>query len=442
MRMRIKDLTLKKVGVFENVYLNFNRENKPQNAEIHLFTGPNGSGKSTILQALAAGFNATHAEGGACPSTANHLVKKFHSLNKIGESYISQAAIKLITNNALTSRGCNNCNKMHIDGKDTLADEYRSQVNLLSLPSYEFRFAVFCYSGYRALMYQNNNNITNEEINPLLHSLEFIKPADANFTISNLLTTALLKRAYALQENNQLTAKHYNHLITHIEQAISSIVGYELNFILDLQPIKVMFKTNEGRFDFDVLPDGLKSLISWIADVAMRLDMLKWKDDTPVFERDVILMLDEIEVHLHPAWQRKVLPTVQKLFPNAQIFVTTHSPFVINSVNDAYLYRLKLNDTAIKLTPEKTSTDRSYITEIIETLGVTEEFGQETQEQFDEFMRVKRDIVFNKEVDKARFREVTKALTHNEQSPMYDIIQLELQRLIKTAPAKAEYTHD
>ncbi len=65
--MRIKDLTLKKVGVFEDTYINFRKEEKPQNAEIHLFTGPNGSGKSTILQALAAGFNGTYFDNSKKP---------------------------------------------------------------------------------------------------------------------------------------------------------------------------------------------------------------------------------------------------------------------------------------------------------------------------------------------------------------------------------------
>ena len=440
--MRIKDLTLKKIGVFEQMYINFRKEENQQNAEIHLFTGPNGSGKSTILQALAAGFNGTFSEDGRCLSIANHLSKKLHSFENVRNQYVSRAEIKLQNNEVITSRGCPNCNKLHIDSRNSLVNEYRAQINLVTLPAYEFQFAVFCYSGYRAISYQNNNNITNEEVNPLQNSLEFIKPTDSNFTIRNLLITALLKRSYALQENDQETTQHYNRLIAGVEDAISVIVGYKLNFVLDLQPIKVLFKTDEGRFDFDVLPDGLKSLISWIADVAMRLDMLQWKNNTPVFERDIILMLDEIEVHLHPAWQRKVLPTVQKLFPNAQIFVTTHSPFVINSVNDAYLYRLQPNSTQTTLVAEKTSTERSYITEIIETLGVKEEFGEETQNLFDEFMRLKNAIIHNETVDKAHFREITNTLTHNEESPMHDIVQIELKRLLRTAPAKAEYVHD
>ncbi len=76
----------------------------------------------------------------------------------------------------------------------------------------------------------------------------------------------------------------------------------------------------------------------------MRIDSLKWEDDSPIFEKNLILFLDEIEVHLHPAWQRKVLPVVQKLFKNSQIFVSTHSPFVVNSVDDAWVYKLKLEE--------------------------------------------------------------------------------------------------
>lgn len=67
----------------------------------------------------------------------------------------------------------------------------------------------------------------------------------------------------------------------------------------------------------------------------MRLDRLPWKDQTPILDREITLFLDEIEVHLHPAWQRRILPVVQSLFSKAQVFVSTHSPFVIASADDA-----------------------------------------------------------------------------------------------------------
>ena len=77
-----------------------------------------------------------------------------------------------------------------------------------------------------------------------------------------------------------------------------------------------------------------------MADLLMLIDRVKLEYDTPVFERNFILFLDEIEVHMHPAWQRKILPAVQKLFPNAQIFISTHSPFVVGSVDGAWIHKL------------------------------------------------------------------------------------------------------
>ncbi|MCK5522118.1 MAG: AAA family ATPase [Thiomargarita sp.] len=96
--------------------------------------------------------------------------------------------------------------------------------------------------------------------------------------------------------------------------------------------------------EFEVLPDGLKSIISWLSDLFMRMDRIPWLDDCRILERRFILFLDEIEIHLHPIWQRKILPVIQKLFPNAQIFVSSHSPFIVASVSDAYVYKFRLEN--------------------------------------------------------------------------------------------------
>ena len=107
-----------------------------------------------------------------------------------------------------------------------------------------------------------------------------------------------------------------------------------MEFVFQYEPLNVGLKINDEELEFDVLPDGVKSIISWIADLLMRLDRLKWKDNINILDRNFILLLDEIEVHLHPAWQRKILPVVQKLFKNAQIFIATHSPFVVGSIDN------------------------------------------------------------------------------------------------------------
>ncbi len=81
--------------------------------------------------------------------------------------------------------------------------------------------------------------------------------------------------------------------------------------------MEVKIKINNDELEFDLLPDGLKSIISWIADFLILLDRVPWKDDMDILDRNLILFLDEIEVHLHPAWQRKILPVkaILKILP-------------------------------------------------------------------------------------------------------------------------------
>ena len=55
-------------------------------------------------------------------------------------------------------------------------------------------------------------------------------------------------------------------------------------------------------------------------------------DENPLLASGIIL-IDEIDLHLHPKWQREVLPQLRKVFPNCQFFITTHSPFVLSSAD-------------------------------------------------------------------------------------------------------------
>lgn len=62
-----------------------------------------------------------------------------------------------------------------------------------------------------------------------------------------------------------------------------------------------------------------RSILSWLGDLLMRLDAIPWEDSTLLpTEQNIFLFLDEIEVHLHPTWQYKILNMLKKLLPNAQ----------------------------------------------------------------------------------------------------------------------------
>jgi hypothetical protein len=153
----------------------------------------------------------------------------------------------------------------------------------------------------------------------------------------------------------------------------------------------VTVRVNGDTIHFDTLPDGLKSIISWVADLSLRLEAIPWQQqECDVFSHPIILLLDEVDIHLHPKWQRRILPAIQTLLPNAQIFVSTHSPFVVGSVEDAWVYRLpEAGQGNGIIEGVQSGAGKSYRLILDEVFGIDDEFDIATEALFDEFYRLK-----------------------------------------------------
>ena len=85
------------------------------------------------------------------------------------------------------------------------------------------------------------------------------------------------------------------------------------------------------------LSDGYHVFIALVADIARRAVMLNEFDGAEAPERvEGVVLIDEIDLHLHPSWQRKALPRLRDVFPKLQLVVTTHSPQVLSSVENRH----------------------------------------------------------------------------------------------------------
>jgi len=432
---RIESITLRDIGVFEHTHFDFpqiiSETEDATKAEIHIFTGPNGCGKSTVLYALAGIF-------GYASENLSLLNNRFRS---------NHASVECMINGerAVVSAGESKSNKevlMKFNEHKNLSP-YRTLTKRESWPTIEKTdFAAFAYSGQRA----NRDKLWTSEIeditdSPFKDALSFdatVRPAIlAKWVANNRAKAALARQDFAEDE-----AALYDEALSRICRFVKNIANLNVLFKLQRSPLRVKVELEGELIDYEVLPDGLKSIISWIADLALRLESVPWKTQRDIFSQPIILFLDEVDIHLHPKWQRRILPAIQKLLPNAQVFVSTHSPFVVGSVEDAYVYRLpelKRNICRDASVPEsvkaiKSGAGKSYQLILAEVFDIDEEFDVETERQLQAFKLAIRQYLQNPQDDS---RVMTLAQTLRDKSEeLATLVSMELRQMTRLLSKK------
>lgn len=431
--MRITRLEAKGIGPFEDLNIDFKpkpagMENK---AEIHILTGENGTGKSTILMMLASCWD---------NSNDDSLIKRFLTeMSSSFEVYISNELkdmlppdVKLGNKNKALIEKISPFNKI-----DDVA-VFNKNISRLKdgiYSRYNIYYCFFGYSGFRTTVGNGLVNIEDITVDPLENSSHLEKIVDSNLIlkwVANVTAKSLISKDKAKKQN-------YISAIQKIEKALSDITGKVIEFDLD-ETLTVSIKVNGVSLSFNTLPDGLKSIISWLSDLLMRLDRIHWAiSPLDTLHQNFILFLDEIEVHLHPSWQRKILPVVQDLFPNAQIFISTHSPFVVGSVDGARVYKFKLdeNNNSVLDSEYWTEDGHSYDRILEEIFDIKERFGVGVQKQLEEFKEYKTKILKGETVDEESFMRLASEIA-KQSIELNGIISFELRQLKRNTTQKLE----
>ena len=435
--MRITRLEAQGIGPFEDLNIEFKpkpagMENK---AEIHILTGENGTGKSTILMMLASIVDVSNDE--SLSQRFQNLVlfryRVFCDLN-VFEFDCSRIYNGAYSKKEIDSQLLNLEIQNRIHPMGYLENESRIHSNL-----HVERGTDFCFFGYSGFRSTNGKGIVNiKEIisNPFEDAVNFEKSIDSDLIldwVANVITKGLLSK----NRGKEATG---NNSVQKIEKALSDITGKKIEFDLE-ETLKVSVKVNDVSLSFNTLPDGLKSIISWLSDLLMRLDRINWADKTKsILEQNFILFLDEIEVHLHPSWQRKILPVVQDLFPNAQIFISTHSPFVVGSVDGARVYKFKLdeNNNSVLDSEYWTEDGNSYQYYLREVFDIKNEFGVKIDESLQELQRLKEKALKGSVEDYEKFMILSdKLLNENPNSvELSSIVGFERRKLEKQFPTQ------
>jgi predicted ATP-binding protein involved in virulence len=202
---------------------------------------------------------------------------------------------------------------------------------------------------------------------------------------------------YNYQKEEGIDRKHINKTI---ENAIYSLMPEfsKLKILSDPNPIMLLEK-NGGLLNVSAMSDGERNVLAMTIDLARRLAIANPESKNPLREGKAVVLIDEIELHLHPKWQRTILSLLIKTFQNCQFIVTTHSPQVLGEVEAKcirYLYRDKQTS---KVMIKKTKISKGYDSaEILEFIMGVPRRNAETSRQLDNIF----DLINNENFEESK----------------------------------------
>lgn len=173
------------------------------------------------------------------------------------------------------------------------------------------------------------------------------------------------------QEDYENQIKATSHLeyedktLKSVRNAIYVMLDGFNNLRVDRNPLRMVINKEDKKLEINQLSDGEKCTLSLVGDLARRLALANPNLNNPLEGKGIVL-IDEIELHMHPTWQRRIIPTLTHLFPNIQFLITTHSPQVLGEVdNKMNIFELNKESSGIESTRIKSliGWDSNYILE-------------------------------------------------------------------------------
>jgi AAA domain, putative AbiEii toxin, Type IV TA system len=293
---------------------------------VNLIVGDNGGGKSSVLRAIAlAALAPAMLESGFVPyrlvrrpGGKSALLKLICDLDPIEllKAPKGLATIELLARINLRGRG--SLDRLHLDKTP------RSPIERLIFDDYSPAFFVVGYGATRRTetgefsesSARRSRGLRYLRVAGLFEDQVTLRPMEAWF--GQLKSRA--RRAEALHK-------------------LSSVLPPQLGFdgTYDNDEQQYVFAYDGRETPFNALSDGYKAFVSWVGDLIGHLCTVA-PDHTPIDGLSGIVLIDEIDLHLHPAWQRTIVPALAAAFPKIQFVMTTHSPLIANTLRKENIF--------------------------------------------------------------------------------------------------------
>lgn len=332
-----------------------------------VLTGPNGSGKSTVLRGLVQEIRADFVRGRA-EDRLRRATNDFDSLKALrgvsdsqfneaqrefigAEDYLAglrDAASDLGTALVHLRRGSN-----HVVGADGMT---------------------LAYLGARRSFEAERTGKPPRSFDGSSAAIDAQLVGDFYEWLKHQYLQALLAKA----DNDQGDASRITAWLQWFEHQLRAALGLErLALRFDRPTYELAFVEQDLEYWVEDLADGHSAVLAILAEILMRLDPYAWKSD-PTAAKGVVI-IDEPELHLHPELEESILPFLTGAFPSMQFVLATHSPVVISSVPDAFVFDLGRREGA----PSSDFVGRRYGDVMVAHFGVPTDLDLATTRRLD-----------------------------------------------------------
>ena len=372
--MKIKEIEIESIGPIDFLKLSFNDN-------FNIICGQNGVGKTTILNLIAETFSSSysqvHKKFGYEKGKWNSVIKKDNVIIK-----------KEFYNNTFEPN-----ESTYSDG---LIKEAKN---------------VMYFKTYRDIPYQSINAINKD---PKRSS------SDYNMSLVNGINIVFFKNWFI---NRHMWSIHDDHLTRNqlknldLAKKMFSILDKKIKF-KKIKPdsYDIIIEENSNEIYFEYLSSGYKSVLTIIFGIISEIEFRFINPDLFVSDFEGIIIIDELDLHVHPEWQSKLYHTLKEVFPKVQFIVTTHSPHLIQIANPNEIIALKFNTNNL----------------IIQSVLEKQEYGYQgwTIEEILRDIMGMKDTMSTKYNEKlALFLEAIKKENYDEARKNYEIIDKMLHPL-------------
>lgn len=332
----ITEIRIEKLRHLSDVAISLN-PNKKQHL---ILTGKNGSGKTSLLLAIQKYLQSLNdSRFIELKERRIPRMKQIKELLKKGETEIERC--KIGNENALTLELINE----YAEGIDILFNDDRD----LEILYQQGNFVTAYFPADRKTQMIRSHGVKDIKLKDYYGIKS--KPGEL---LHKYMVHLKTQQAYARNEGDAAVAERIQKWFDRFVNALRVLLNdNEITLKYDYKEYD--FKIHEpGRmpFGFDELSDGYSSVVSIVSDLILRMDK-NWllHDEISHYDIEGIVLIDEIETHLHIELQRIILPFLTEFFPGIQFIITTHSPYILNSIPNAAVYDLercvKLDDLSL-----------------------------------------------------------------------------------------------